>query len=296
MNEIFDKLIIRILFTIFICLAIWGYRYIHVLFFPSQKKQFFNKVYPLENQADTLHVFSRLLGLSIIFSSMEFNEHSGVLFSVLHFVTWSFLSILLYLLSLYITESIIFPKFTYADEILKKKNLTYATVNLANAVSVSFLIKSVISESEESLIISSILWLFILSIYGIVLKFYRLISALQFEQLMIQKNLNLAYSFSGFIMAATIVLISSFNHEHHELVAYMIQTVLKILLAMLIFPIFRVGLTFIYKIDQSPEEAEKDIFEGHGIGVYEGVTFLSSGFLTSIVIGQIHFGTIYPIF
>ena len=43
MNEIFDKLIIRILFTIFICIALVIYKYAHLIFYPSQKKQLLKK-------------------------------------------------------------------------------------------------------------------------------------------------------------------------------------------------------------------------------------------------------------
>jgi len=33
-----------------------------------------------------------------------------------------------------------------------------------------------------------------------------------------------------------------------------------------------------------------------GQGIYEGALFLTCAFLTSVIIGQIHFGTIYPFF
>ena len=74
MNEVFDKLLIRFLFTLFICISLFIYKYAHVIFYPSNKKQILKKIYPSENYVDTLHIFSRLIGISMIFSVLEFNN------------------------------------------------------------------------------------------------------------------------------------------------------------------------------------------------------------------------------
>jgi hypothetical protein len=89
MNEIFDKLLIRILFTLFICLALFLYKYAHVIFYPSNKKQILKKIYPSENYIDTLHIFSRLIGVALIFSTLEFNEYIGISISTFHVFVWS---------------------------------------------------------------------------------------------------------------------------------------------------------------------------------------------------------------
>ena len=111
MNEIFDKLLIRFLFTVFICLGLLFYKYAHVLFYPSQKKQILKKIYPSENYVDTLHVFSRLIGIAIIFSTLEFNEYIGFVRSVLDFFILGTSGIVLYLFSLYIMDNIVFYNF-----------------------------------------------------------------------------------------------------------------------------------------------------------------------------------------
>ncbi|MDH5414009.1 MAG: hypothetical protein OEW87_07720, partial [Flavobacteriaceae bacterium] len=77
MNEIFDKLVIRVLFTLFIIIALFLYKYAHIIFYPSNKKQILKKFYPSENYVDTLHIFSRLIGVALIFSTLEFNEYIG---------------------------------------------------------------------------------------------------------------------------------------------------------------------------------------------------------------------------
>ncbi len=111
MNEIFDKLLIRFLFTLFICVALFIYKYAHVIFYPSNKKQILKKIYPSENYIDTLHIFSRLIGIALIFSTLEFNEYIGISISSFHFFVWSIVGISFYLLSIYILENIIFYNF-----------------------------------------------------------------------------------------------------------------------------------------------------------------------------------------
>lgn len=294
MNEIFDKLLIRFLFTIFICLALIIYKYAHTIFYPSAKKQILNRIYPAENTTDTLHIFSRLIGIALIFSTLEFNEYIGIFISTFHFFIWSGLAIILYLVSNYVMDSIIFYNFEYKDEVLKKRNTAFGVVSFTISVCLAYLIRTVFKESESSLIIVSILWLFALVIFGFVTKLYRYVSPLAFNSLMIQKNLGLAFSYSGFLFGSTIVISSAFSHEHHDLTGYIVQVILKTLLGALILPIFKYGIVSIFKID---EDSTASIDEGNlGFGIYEGATFITSALLSSIIIGQIHFGTIYPFF
>lgn len=294
MNEIFDKLLIRFLFTVFICVALLLYKYAHTIFYPSVKKQVLNKIYPSENAADTLHVFSRLIGIALIFSTLEFNEYIGIFISAFHFFVWSTIGFILYLLSIYVMESIIFYNFQYVDEILKKKNLAYGIVSFTLSICLAYLLRTVFKESETSLVIVIILWLFAMVLFGLSSKLYKFISKLPFNSLMIQKNLGLAISYSGFIMGSTIIISSAFSHEHHDITSYTIQVILKTLLGALILPIFRFGIIAVFKIQDTAINSSDESNLGHGI--YEGATFLTSALLTSIIIGQIHFGTIYPFF
>ncbi len=296
MNEIFDKLLIRILFTVFICIALFLYKYAHLFLYPSHKKQVFKKIYPSENYIDTLHIFSRLIGVALIFSALEFNEYIGISISTFHFFLWSIIGFTFYLLSIYILENIIFYNFDYKDEVLKRKNAAYGLVSFSNTICLAFIIKSVFKESENSLIILIILWLFALVLYGISTKLYRYVSTLSFNSMMIQKNLGMGVSYSGFLFGNMIILKAAFSHEHHEIQSYLILVLLKTLLGILIFPLFRTGITYIYKI-QEPQKVEIQDENPHlGHGVYDGAIYITCALLTSIIIGQIHFGTIYPFF
>lgn len=300
MNEIFDKLIIRFLFTVFICLGLLFYKYAHVLFYPSQKKQILKRIYPSENYVDTLHIFSRLIGIALIFSTLEFNEYIGFVRSVLDFFILGSSGIVLYLLSLYILDNIIFYNFDYKDEVLKKKNLAYGIVSFTVSISLAFLVQTIFRESEHSLIILFILWLFALVLFGFSTKLYQYASKLPFNSLMIQKNTGLSLSYSGFLFGCTLIIISAFHHEHHDLVSYCIQVILKTLLGVLIFPVFRLGVIYVYQIQDQLDDGVKTASAQEvphlGYGIYEGAVFLVCGLLTSIIIGQIHFGTIYPFF
>lgn len=294
MNEIFDKLLIRFLFTLFICIALFLYKYAHTIFYPSAKKQVMKKIYPAENSADTIHVFSRLIGIALIFSTLEFNEYVGIFLSSFHFFIWSTIGFSIYLISIYIMESIIFYNFEYVDEVLKKKNYAYAIISFSISLNLAFLIRTIYHESESSIVILLILWLFSLVLFGFASKLYKYVSKLAFNSLLIQKNLGLAFSYSGFLFGATIVIISSFSHEHHDIAGYIIQVILKTLLGALILPIFMMGIKYVFKINEEDQTDQEN--SNLGFGIYEGAIFLTSSLLASIIIGQIHFGTIYPFF
>ena len=298
MNEIFDKLLIRILFTIFICLALLLYKYAHIVFYPSSKKQVFRKIYPSENYVDTMHFFSRLIGVSLIFSSLEFNEYIGISISTFHFFVWSIIGFSFYLLSIYIMENIIFHNFEYKDEVLKKKNPAYGVISFINAICLAFIIKTVFKESENSLIILIILWLFAIVLYGLSTKFFKHICQLHFDSLMIQKNLGLGIAYGGFLFGNMVLLRSVFAHEHHQVQSYLILVLLKTLLAILIMPLFRKGIHLVFKI--SEVESEHKVQDEHtkslGQGIYFAAVYLTTALLTSIIVSQIHFGTIYPFF
>jgi uncharacterized membrane protein YjfL (UPF0719 family) len=111
---------------------------------------------------------------------------------------------------------------------------------------------------------------------------------------MIQKDIGLSISYSGFILGATIIIISSFNHDHTNLINYLIQILLKVILGIFIFPIFKFGINYAFKMQVKKEMKEQS--EYIGFGIYEGCSFLMSSILCSVIIEQIHFGTIYPFF
>jgi uncharacterized membrane protein YjfL (UPF0719 family) len=300
MAEIFDRLIIRILLAGFVCLMIYLYRYAHVIFYPSVRRQVLKKIRPAENPADTLHLFSRLVGISIIFSSISFNETTGFWLSLFHFGVWGSIAVILYLLSLYIIESIVFYNFDYTDEILKRKNMSYAVVSFCHAIVISYLSRTVMLEADNSLVIMLVLWLYMLVIVGFSVKYYTLISKLSFNRLMIQKNLSLCFSYGGFSLGAGFIIASCFDQEHYDITVYCIQVLLKTVLALIIFPIFKRGLVKIFPIklgDERGHEGQIDSdMQSLGYGFYEGCLFIAGAILTTMIVNRIQFGTIYPFF
>ncbi|MDA8792793.1 hypothetical protein N9N67_06075 [Bacteriovoracaceae bacterium] len=310
MNEIIDKLVIRLLFILFISCILFLYRYAHLLLYPSSKKQMTKNFYVSENESDTLHFFGRIIGLTLILSQMQFNEFQSLWINLLNFLTWSTASIIIYLLSIYLIESIILSNFVYDDEIIKRKNMSYSVVCFANSLSIAFLLKNLVQNSEKSLVILTILWLYSLVLLGLGTKLFKFVSKLPFNKLMIQKNLSLSFSYLGYILGITLILITSFDQDHSDLVSYCVQVLLKALLGCLIFPIVQFMIKRVFKLfveDYSEEKEYKTKKTSHatklqndsftfGQGIYEGSTYMATSLLTSIIIGQIYFGSIYPFF
>lgn len=300
MAEIFDRLVIRILLVGFVCLMIYAYRYAHVIFYPSVKRQVLKKINPGENPADSIHLFSRLIGIALIFSSISFNESSGFFLSIFHFAVWGTIAIVLYLLSLFIVESIVFYNFDYTDEILKRKNMSYAFISFCHAIVIAYLTRTVMTESENSLIILLVLWLYMLVIVGFSIKYYTFISKLTFNRLLIQKNLSLCFSYGGFTLGAGFIIASCFDQEHYDITVYCIQVLLKTVLSLLIFPLFKKGLVYIFPVRLGDDrgyagQIDTDM-QNLGYGFYEGSVFIAGAILTTMIVNRIQFGTIYPFF
>lgn len=301
MNEIFDKLIIRFLFSAFICGMLFVYRYAHKILYPSSKKQMFRKFFPSENTPDTIHIFSRIIGICLIFSSIGFNESTGVFLSLFHFFFWSTVSFVLYLVSIYVCESIALYNFTYQDEVLKRKNMAYSVVSFSISICLALIIRKVVTESEFSILLLTMFWLFSLVIFGLCIKLFKMTSKIAFNKMMIQKSMALAFSFSGYIFGATTIILVAFNHEHLDIKRYAIQVTLTMILSFIIFPIFLYGVHKAFKLQDDLTKKIKDgtmdtAIPETGYGIYEGAIYYSSALLTSIIVGQIHFGIIYPFF
>lgn len=300
MAEIFDRLVIRLLLAAFVCLMIYLYRYAHVIFYPTVKRQVLKRINPAENPSDTLHLFSRLVGISIIFSSITLNETSGFFLSIFHFAVWGTIAIVLYLLSLYIVESIVFYNYDYTDEILKRRNMSYAFISFCHAIVIAYLTRTVMMEAENSLVILLVLWLYMLVIVGFSVKYFTFISKLTFNRLMMQKNLSLCFAYGGFTLGAGIIIASCFDQEHYDITVYCIQVLLKTILSLIIFPIFKKGLVKIFPVKLGTDRAHEGLLEADqqslGYGIYEGCIFISGAILTTMIVNRIQFGTIYPFF
>ncbi len=294
MNEIYDKLIIRIFFTIFLCAIIAIYKYLHIILYPSAKLQLFKTFKPTNNNSDTIHLFSRIIGIGLLLSEFHFYMSDGIAIAVLDFSIRAFLAVVTYLASLYILESIALYNFEYADEILKRKNYSYALICFTNAIVASYLIKTIIKVSNNSLVIFIFLWLFAIVIIGLTIKAYPMLSKLPFNKLVVQKNMAIALSYMGFIWGWGIIIASSINGDITNIKLYAIYIILKILLSIIVFPLFRFGIIWIFSLkdDFQANSESADV----GYGVFEGTIYFTSCFLISIITEQVHFGTFYPIF
>ncbi len=281
-------------FTIFICGVIFLYKYTHLLLYPSSRSQIFKKFYPTKNSADTIHLFGRIIGIGIIFTQFTFQMSDGIFLALLDFFILSITTCILYLGSIYIMESIVLYNFEYVDEIHKKKNIPYAVISFTFATGLAYILKSILLVSQHSIILFLFLWLFSLVIIGFACKGFKLFSQLSFNKLLTQKSMALALSYMGFIWGWAIIISSSITHDIQNMQRYIIFIIIKILLALIIFPIFKKGIIFIFRLqdDHDPSQPIPEI----GYGLYEGATFFASCFLTTIITGQIKFGTFYPVF
>lgn len=302
MNELFDKLILRIVFTLFLCGILFIYKYAHSFLYPSSRTQIFKRFFPSKNSADTIHLFSRLIGIGIIFSEFYFTMSDKFYLVLIDFFVHATLVSFIYLVSIYIIESIVLYNFEYHDEIIKRKNTSYALISFSNAIAVAYILKGVSSVSQSSIVILLFLWLLSMVLLGFATKSYSLISKLSFNRLLVQKNLAVGLSYLGFIWGWALVINSSFNHELLNIKWYSIHVILKLILALIIIPIFRSGLIFIFKLQDDFNSTSKtkassaDTGAEIGYGVYEGAIFFTSCFLTTVITGNINFGNFYPVF
>jgi uncharacterized membrane protein YjfL (UPF0719 family) len=269
--------------------------------YPTSRQQIFKNFYPSKNPADTLHLFARILGIGLIFSEYHFYTSDGILFALLDFfIQGTFVSVL-FLASLYIMESIVLYNFEYHDEIIKRRNMAYAAITFGMTLSIAFILKTILSIAQESVVILFFLWLFAVVLIGFSTKTYTLISKLPFGRLVIQKNMGISISYVGFIWGWTLIICSSLDHELRDVMSFAVHLILNIMLSMIIFPLFYRGLIFIFKIQ---DDFDPNSFEGKketsdievGYGVYNGAITLTACFLTTIITGQIDFGTFYPVF
>ncbi len=300
MNEIFDRLLIRVILVAIVCVVLFIYKYAHVIFYPTTKQQMTKRFYPAENPADTVHLFSRLIGFTVILSSLGFDESHGIFLSIFHFMVWGTLTCGLYLLSLYIVESIVLYNFEYKDEILKRQNLTYAVVCLSHALSIAHVTRSVVDQSENSMVILLVLWLLSMVVVGFGSRYYSFITKLNFNRLVSHQQPSVAFSYAGFTLGLSWLVGESFDQEHYDITMYCVQVMLKMLLALIIYPLFKLGLEKVFKTrthavapDAPPIEAN---LQNWGYGFYECALFLSAAILTSMIVNHIQFGTIYPFF
>ena len=282
------------------------YKYVHSFLYPSTRHQLFKRFFPSKNSSNTLHFFARLMGITIIFSEFRFNISDGIALALLDFSLIGFFACLLYIVSIYILDSISLYNFEYNDEILKRKNISYAIISFAQATALAYLIKTILKVSGSSILVLIFLWFFAIVLIGLALKSFSLISQLSFNRLLVQKNISVGLSYLGFVWGWSLIISSSLDHQvaldkdMAELKWYLIQVLLKIILSLIIIPIFKKGIIFAYKMQDDLNfldiETKGENKNEFGYGVFEGAIFFTSCLLTTLITGNIYFGNFYPTF
>ena len=300
MNEIFDQVLIQIIFAIYLCLIIFLYKYAHGFLYPINKNKLHRRFVPTKNTSETLHLLSRVLGVCIIFSSFEIGLEQGILFALLDIFLLGAVSLTLFIVSIYILESIVMYNFEYIDEIEKKKNIAYSLISVAHTLGLAFIISTALKHSLGSLTFLAFSWLFSIVIIGFLAKGFSFYSKLPFNRLMIQKDSSTSFSYFGYFLGWSLIISSALNHPLHDIKWYGVTALLKVLLALILIPIFLKLLIIIFNIqddyestnevDKTTETEQKTL----SYGIYEGTIFICSCFLTIVISEQIHFGTFYP--
>lgn len=304
MNELFDKLLLRFILTLLLCFIIFIYYIVHRLVHYRTWQSLFKKFDPAHNMAESLYFFSRIIGIGIIFSSNYFHLEHGLAFGLLAIFLHTFLQLILFVLATYIIQSVILYNFEYHDEIYRRKNMSYSTICFFVSLGTAIILKNIIILSNQSLIILLFLWSLSAVLFGIAAKLFRFISPLPVNQLIIQKNMALAYSFSGYAISVAIIIISAFNQEFTDIEHYSLQVTLKILLSIIILPLFYRGLIWGLNIQHdrnllilsNSEQTETILHDTPAAyGLFEGVLLVTAALLTSVVTGHILLGDFYPI-
>lgn len=297
MNEIYDKLILRIIFVLYLCLLILFYRYCYEFIYKirNSNKILLKHFGPEKKPAETIHLMSKILGIGILLSGLSLDLSLGLVSGIFLFTTLGLISFFSYIISIYIVESIILYNFEYKDEILGQNNMSYAIISAAISLSCAYLVSYSLSASHYSLPLFVLIWLFGLVIIGVGFKCYPLASQMPFNTLLTQKNLGISFSFSGFILGLSLIIVSAISRPIEELNWYAVQIVLKIILAMLIAPLLVLFITKIFKI-RPLAVGEYRGEEALGHGIYEGVLFFTTALLTKLITAKIIFGEIYPQF
>ena len=189
MNQIFDKLFLRVLLSVVILLSLILYRYIsHIIYFKDRKFSL-NAIYPEKNLAHGIYFGSRLLGIVLVMSNFSFDLSHGAIISIIELLLDSLIITVFYFLAVYIFESIILFNFSLSDEVYKQSNLSYSIVNGGISLSTAYLIQRAYLISHGSYLDMLFLWLFLVVLYGFAIKTFKLIFQINLSKSIIPESL-----------------------------------------------------------------------------------------------------------
>ncbi len=286
MEEIFDQLLTKIMFSILLIVMLVAYRFLHLLLYPHAKKQVMTLYSPFENIADTIHYYARIIGICIVFTSFEVHLFDNILTGVFHFIFWVLVDIIFYLLALYILELVILHAFQYQQEILKRRNLCYAIINATIAICLAVLIRNIVTIADYSIPFMIILWLFMVVVFGLLAKQYHLVSRFSFSKSIFSQDMGVVFSYVAFLVSVTLIVYYSFSQTEKSVGNYIISTLTHLMLCGILLPLFFYGVQKVFLVTQKMiipiYQQDKNL--QFGVGLTEAMLFLTAALLTVIVV------------
>ncbi len=293
MNDILDIILIRFLFIIIVCAVVFAYKFAHIFFYQSSKAHFLDSFYPSQNPAATLFLFSRILGIGLIFSEINIFLEKGIFYASFDFLLTSILTFILYLLALYILESIVLSDFEHSEEITRKNNMCYAIISSSFSIGIAIIFKTFLNQSivnnAHNIVYILLLWSITIVLLGFSVKSYSFFSKLEFSELLSKRSFALAFSYFGFFFSWVLIIGSALDQEIFNIKNYASGVVLKIILSMLILPLFRNALIFIFRLKEDLERKETEGDPSIGFGLYEGLLILTCAFMTTLITSNLNF-------
>ena len=293
-----DKLILRVIFCILFIAILYLYKYIHWILFPASKEQMYKKHYPALNSADTIHYLSRIVGFGIVFTHIHISLEQGIFLALFDLIFRSVLAFVVYLISLLVAEGIAVPNYSYYDEIVNRKNLSYGVIHMAHSISLAFVIREVFVVGGGSLILLLFLWLYVNVAFGFAIRLFRYYSKLSFDALLAKKNMALSISYFGYLLGCAFLINSALPRVGLQVSEYLQLAILKLLLTILILPLLLVGVKRVFLFQEHGRVRGEYPFDLErpevGYGIYEGIIFLTAALLTVVITGQMLFGVFYP--
>ena len=281
--EILDQLIIRLLFIIIITAILWGYKGIHLIFYPHARSQLFKRFNTAHNEAATIHLAGRLLGFGILFSYFDLQVEQ-LLLNILDLIVLGTIASVLYILLLYLLESITLSSFSYKQEISQKKNNSYALISFTNSVSWAIIVRAVMDTAQTSLIIMVTILPLALIIISIISRLFSTYSDLSWKKLIVIKNMAIAIYYLGYMLGSSFILYFTFRKPFQNIFLYLLGLLIDLSLIAIIFPLFNRIIRFIYSLVITSHDEPPLSF-----GVTSMAVFLVTSILTALIVARTSF-------
>lgn len=294
MNEIFDKLLIRVILCLLIFGILFSYRYVHFLIFKRIRRFTLRSIYPEKNLAHGIFIASRLVGFVIIVNAQQIDLSNGLFFAISSLLINSLISLLLFLVSTYVYESIVLYNFTTEDEVIRRQNLSFSVVNGGLSICAALILTTINKVAGESLINLLFLWLFSLVIFGGSTKLFNLIFKINLSRSIVQHHLPTSFHYIGFLSSWVIVITTVIDHPILNYQRYILKTLIDLVLNVIIFPLFFIGVNYVFYIKKLQNIKEREVKEISSFGTFEGILLFISALLTVMITSNIKFGTFYP--